>query len=227
MEKILRLQNHTLYVYDFEVIDSRTYMIREDDELLLIDPCVSGALAERIRGARHALVYLTHEHFDHISGVNWIRDKVECEVWCTECCAGRLQDPRLNMSRTFPLLFLQEREKFQYVREHTDREYSCKADKTFATEKKMAWKGHSLYMRKTSGHSPGGSMLLLDEEILFAGDSLLGNGLELKSLGADEEAYKAQVLAYVCGMSPEMQVCPGHGEVRTLGDILGDITRYI
>ena len=70
MEKILRLQNHTLYVYDFEVIDSRTYMIREDDELLLIDPCVSDALAERIRGARHALVYLTHEHFDHISGVN-------------------------------------------------------------------------------------------------------------------------------------------------------------
>ena len=70
-------------------------------------------------------------------------------------------------------------------------------------------------------------MLLLDEEILFAGDSLLGNGLELKSLGADEEAYKAQVLAYVCWMSPEMQVCPGDGEVRTLGDILGDITRYI
>lgn len=70
-------------------------------------------------------------------------------------------------------------------------------------------------------------MLLLDEELLFAGDSLLGNGLELKSLGADEEAYKVQVLSYACGLNPEIQVCPGHGEIRTLGDILGDITQYI
>ena len=57
MEKILKLQNHTLHVYDFEVIDSRTYMMREGDEILLIDPCISDALTERIRGVRHALVY--------------------------------------------------------------------------------------------------------------------------------------------------------------------------
>ena len=227
MENILKLQDHTLYVYDFEVIDSRTYMLREDDEILLIDPCENAALKERIKGAKHGLIYLTHEHYDHISGVDWVRQQLDCEVWCTVCCAERMLDPRYNLSRTFPLLFLQDREKYRYVRAHTDREFTCKADHTFVNEMRMTWRGHSLYMRETPGHSPGGSMLLLDNVLLFAGDSLLGNGLELKSLGADEEAYKSQVLTYVRGLDQQLYVCPGHGDAANLDDILQKITRYI
>lgn len=227
MEKMLNLQDHTLYVYDLEVIDSRMYMMREGDEILLVDPCENESLLERIRGAKHALVYLTHEHYDHISGVNWIRKKIDCEVWCTESCAGRLAEPRLNLSRTFPFLFLQDREKYEYVRTHMDRGFTCKADRTFETENKMTWKGHSLYMRKTAGHSPGSSMLLLDETILFAGDSLLGNGLELKSLGADEACYRTQVLPYIKDLEPDIPVCPGHGEVSTLSYLWNKIEQYI
>lgn len=227
MEKILDLQNHTLYVYDFEVIDSRTYMLREGDEILLIDPCVSDALAERMQGAKHALVYLTHEHYDHISGVNWVRQKLDCEVWCSDCCAGRLSEPRFNLSRTFPLLFLQNRDKYEYVRAHMNTSYTCKADCTYKTEERMTWRGHSLYMRSTPGHSPGGSMLFVDDTLLFAGDSLLGNGLELKSLGADEEAYKEQVLRYAQELDRELVVCPGHGDTVKLGDVLDKIIRYI
>lgn len=227
MENILKLQNHTLYVYDFEVIDSRTYMLREDDEILLIDPCVNDALAKRVKDAKRALVYLTHEHYDHVSGVNWIRQQLDCEVWCTSCCAERLLDPRCNLSRTFPLLFLQDREKYRYVRAHMDREFTCEADHTYAKEMRMTWRGHSLYMRETPGHSPGGSMLLLDNALLFAGDSLLGNNLELKSLGADEKAYKRHVLSYAGELDKQLWVCPGHGDAVKLEDILQKITRYI
>ena len=227
MEKMLKLQHHTLYVYDFEVIDSRTYMLQEEKDILLIDPCESGELESRIRDAEHALVYLTHEHYDHISGVNWLKNRIACDVVCTDLCAERMADPRFNLSRTFPLLFLQDREKYQYVRTHMDRAYTCTADDTFAEEKRMTWKGHSLYMRRTPGHSPGGSMLLMDEELLFAGDSLLGNGLELKSLGADEETFRTQVLPFAKSLPRETWVCPGHGEARRLGELLDMITQYI
>ena len=56
MEKMLNFQDHTLYVYDLEVIDSRMYMMREGDEILLVDPCENESLLERIRGAKHARV---------------------------------------------------------------------------------------------------------------------------------------------------------------------------
>lgn len=227
MERILKLQNCTLYVYDYEVIDSRTYMLREENSVLLIDPCVSDVLAERMRGAEHGLVYLTHEHFDHISGVNWVRQQLDCEVWCTDGCAGRLAEPRYNLSRTFPLLFLQDKEKYRYVRTHMDTSYTCAADCTYAEENRMAWRGHSLYMRSTPGHSPGSSMLFVDDMLLFAGDSLLGNGLELKSLGADKKAYREQVLQYVRSLDQEILVCPGHGDLLKLGDVLDKIQQYI
>ena len=70
-------------------------------------------------------------------------------------------------------------------------------------------------------------MLLLDETILFAGDSLLGNGLELKSLGADEACYRAQVLPYIKDLDSEILVCPGHGEVSTLRNLWYKIEEYI
>ena len=227
MENILKLPKHTMYVYDFEVIDSRTYMLWENEDILLIDPCVSDALQKRLLGVKHALVYLTHEHYDHIHGVNWLKQKLDCDIWCTDCCAKRMADPRTNLSRTFPLLFLQDKEKYQYVREHVDTAFTCTADHTFTKEQRMTWRGHSLYIRETAGHSPGGSMLLLDDDILFSGDSLLGNGLELKSLGADMQAYKELVLPFAKTLDPQVIVCPGHGEVTFLGDILQKIAAYI
>lgn len=70
-------------------------------------------------------------------------------------------------------------------------------------------------------------MLFVDDMLLFAGDSLLGNGLELKSLGADKKAYREQVLQYVRSLDQEILVCPGHGDLLKLGDVLDKIQQYI
>ena len=227
MRQVLQIGDIQLHIYDFAVIDARMYMIREKNDVLIIDPNENAALLPDIQGAGHALVYLTHEHYDHISGVNWLRNQLPCDVYCTDTCAMRLGNVRENLSKTFPFLFLQDKEKYDYVRRELDLPYTCMADHTYTQELHADWMGHTLYARRAEGHSPGGSFLLFDEKLLFGGDSLLGNGLELKSLGADKEAYCSQVLSFVESLPHEMTVCPGHGEIAALGTLLKTIKAYI
>lgn len=216
-----------LHIYDFAVIDARMYMIRSDDAALIVDPNENAALLPDLEGVSRAFVYLTHEHYDHISGVNWLRTKLPCDVWCSDICAARLGNIRENLSRTFPFLFLQDKEKYAYVRRELKLPYTCSADHTFTGELHTTWCGHTLYAKSARGHSPGGSLLLLDDHLLFGGDALLGNGLEIKSLGADKDAYRAEVLPYVRSLPEETVVCPGHGELTTLGKLLPVIEGYL
>ena len=55
-------------------LDTNTYVMEEDRHLLVIDPANHAALLERCRDAATVTVLLTHEHFDHIGGLNRIRD---------------------------------------------------------------------------------------------------------------------------------------------------------
>ena len=61
MEKMLNFQDHTLYVYDLEVIDSRMYMMREGDEILLI---ADGSHIVWVVGYRLSAYYYTTEGTD-------------------------------------------------------------------------------------------------------------------------------------------------------------------
>ena len=54
-------------------LDTNTYLLKEDRHLLIIDPADNTAVLERCRDAATITVLLTHEHFDHISGLNWIQ----------------------------------------------------------------------------------------------------------------------------------------------------------
>ena len=55
-------------------LDTNTYLLEEDDHLLVIDPADHVAVLKRCRDAANITVLLTHEHFDHISGLNRLRD---------------------------------------------------------------------------------------------------------------------------------------------------------
>ena len=62
--------------YSFYPIDSNMYVILENKKALIIDPCVSEEAKEYLKSeqVKEILVLLTHEHYDHISGVNWLRE---------------------------------------------------------------------------------------------------------------------------------------------------------
>lgn len=74
--------------------------MEEDKHLLIIDPGEHAAVLERCKEAPSVTVLLTHEHFDHISGLNRIRDLCasSCRVIAGATCSERIQDTKANLS---------------------------------------------------------------------------------------------------------------------------------
>lgn len=61
-------------------LDTNTYLLEEDRHLLIIDPADHTVVLGKCRNVASVTVLLTHEHFDHISGLNRIR--VLCAASC-------------------------------------------------------------------------------------------------------------------------------------------------
>jgi len=51
------------------------------------------------RGVGIELIALTHEHYDHIAGLERLRIEYRCPVVCSRSCSEAIVDPRLNLSR--------------------------------------------------------------------------------------------------------------------------------
>lgn len=215
-KEALTIEGMQIFVYSFELLDSRMYMIREHDEMLVVDPCIDESLLKDAEGIRKAVVFLTHEHFDHISGVNWLREHFQCCVFAGEVCAQRVHSARDNLSWRFPFLFIHDREKYNYVRKNFSLPYICDVDEIYSNYKKLDWKSHIIELYEVEGHSPGSNLILLDRRLLFAGDNVPGNGKEFQGMDMNRETYRQKTLPILQGLNAGIYVLPGHGEGKTL-----------
>lgn len=153
--------------YSFYPIDSNMYVILENKKALIIDPCVSEEAKEYLKSeqVKEILVLLTHEHYDHISGVNWLRECFpQVKVFCSEACANGIVKPTRNLSAYYEILFSSKEEEIrEYVKNMDVQPYSCQADETYEGRKEWNWEGHKIAMQETPGHSKGSSCILMDD----------------------------------------------------------------
>lgn len=149
-----------LHVFCFELMDARMYVLKQGREAVIVDPCVDEDLPELLAGTDRVRVILTHEHFDHISGVNWLRQHCVCQVIAGKTCGEILARER-NGTAQFPLLFLGDREKYRMVKSRYTFPYHCTVDRVFAGEEEIRFGTHSLRLYETPGHSPGGITAVL------------------------------------------------------------------
>ena len=158
--------------YSFYPIDSNMYVILENKKALIIDPCVSEEAKEYLKSeqVKEILVLLTHEHYDHISGVNWLRECFpQVKVFCSEACANGIVKPTRNLSAYYEILFSSKEEEIrEYVKNMDVQPYSCQADETYEGRKEWNWEGHKIAMQETPGHSKGSSCILMDDMYLFS-----------------------------------------------------------
>mgnify|MGYP000959744872 CR=1 FL=1 len=85
--------------------NTNTYLIKTDENsssVIVIDPvenCVETIIAFAGKDAENVFILLSHEHFDHITGVNTIREKFfSCTLVASEKCGERITDPKKNFS---------------------------------------------------------------------------------------------------------------------------------
>ena len=89
MKCLYPIADYPVYRFSMPVIDSSMYLIPAENSCLVVDPCVSEEAEAllRERKIQDCLILLSHEHYDHISGVNRLRELLSCRVVCSEACS--------------------------------------------------------------------------------------------------------------------------------------------
>ncbi|WP_322174210.1 MBL fold metallo-hydrolase [Acutalibacter caecimuris] len=210
------------------VIDSNMYFLPTGESALVVDPCISRELEQRMKECRitDCLILLTHEHYDHISGVNWLRGLAKCKVMCSETCGERIQDPKKNSAAYFEALFFNRDAQTQKrAREITDPNYTCQADVSYAGKQVFVWKGLEIELTEAPGHSPGSQIIRVGGKYYFTGDYLIPGGQVITRLpGGNRRQYETATRPYLQRIGPDSFIFPGHGEPgpiqsNTLGGI--------
>ena len=203
-------------------LDTNTYLLEEGGHLLIIDPADHAAMLEKCRNAATVTVLLTHEHFDHIIGLNRIRHCCvsSCVVIAGKTCSERIQDTKVNLSAYADVL---AELGGKQIPEHWSP-FSCKAaDITFENQYAFRWRGHVVELFSTPGHSAGSCCIVVDD-LLFVGDTVLENNLMVKFPGSSKKLYRSVTVPllekWLLGNRVSC-VYPGHGDVMSPEMALG------
>ena len=219
----LKIDGLHIFWYPMLAIESNMYIILKGDCALIIDPNVNDDALSLLKAnnIKAVVVLLTHEHFDHISGVNWLREHFETQVLCSKTCADIITDPGRNLAKFWRVLIMDKPEDVQLEGLKLENpEYSCSADITFEKEYKLEWEGHVLRFCEAPGHSKGGSLIFLDEWGLFSGDNLVeGAGVICRLPGGNKKEYDKVTRPLIEGLSDDLFVFPGHGKPSSLSNL--------
>lgn len=194
--------------YQSDLLQSNMYLISENGHTIVIDP--SRDLREE-DNLKVDMLIVTHEHYDHISGVNQWKEKYGAKLLCSEPCAQNLKSSRKNLSRFFDVFCeMQTWIRLEKMPE-ADLDYSCQADDTFHDQMTFQWQGHEICLMEIPGHSKGSIGILLDGKEFFSGDSLMENQeIELRFPGGSAKSWEAVGKPRIAAIDRGIRVWPGH-----------------
>ena len=209
MEDILCNKLKVLRFVDTPV-PSNTYLLIDEigKKCIVIDPGTKEEAEVRDYIRSHELILdyiiLTHEHFDHCWGVNYLLDAFHPKVVATRLCAEWVQIPMNYFNQWYY---------------NSDEMYQVKQiDFTVEdVEGKIMWGDTPVVFVTTPGHT-NKSMCIEVEGSLFTGDTLLYRTKPFlkKKYGASKSELKRSIEYIYQIYSGNTKVFPGHGEPFTL-----------
>ncbi len=192
------------------LISSNMYVIVEDDHAVVIDP-----FDDTTPGKDLVIDYiiLTHEHYDHISGVNIWKEDSDAVVICSKACADNIQDSKKNFARYFKDFC--EIQTWMVLDEipYSNPDYICSADRTFVDKMTFQWRDHNFELFEIPGHSLGSIGIIIDGKHFFSGDSLMENfDIELRLPGGSRKKWREIGEPRLACIPDGIRVYPGHFE---------------
>lgn len=190
------------------LLSSNMYVVREGEHAIVIDPFDDTTPSE---GLIIDYIILTHEHYDHISGVNVWKEMTGAPVLCSKACAENIQNPKKNLSNHFKeFCELQTWIELDEI-PSSDPNYTCSADQIFEAEENILWQGHSIQLFEIPGHSLGSIGVIIDSSHFFSGDSLMENcEIELRMPGGSRKKWKEIGAPRLTLIPDGVLVYPGH-----------------
>ena len=217
---IIKINHVMVYKFQWNVIDSNSYIVVCKNEAIIIDPIDSEEFIEFVKDMRNSFyrVILTHEHFDHIAGLNKLSNLFSCIVYANSACSESIQNEKKNLSAFSNIMILGSKgDKWKQI-----MPFVCKAaNVVFHDNLTVKWMDYNIVLVSTPGHSPGSICIIIDESIIFTGDSLLADYNVITRLpGGDKRLYQEQTLPFFKQLPNNIMVFPGHGRHKRLADIL-------
>ncbi|WP_339274641.1 MBL fold metallo-hydrolase [Paenibacillus sp. FSL W8-0426] len=187
-------------------LQTNAYLLQGEDpqKAVIIDPGMNPApLVKAIKDLEIEAILLTHAHFDHIGGVEEIRQAKGCPVYLHDLESEWLTTPKLNGSLNWPQV--------------TPPISAEPAEYALAEGQQLKLIGHTFRVYHTPGHSPGSVSLLCGND-LFAGDALFRMGVGRTDLtGGRERDLIDSIQNKLYTLPDEVVVFPGHGPKTTIG----------
>lgn len=192
-------------------IDENTYVVSDETrEAVIIDcgalfPDDQQAIAHYIESENLKVVLhlLTHGHFDHMFGSQWVADTY-----------GVL--PRLHAADTD---FYLGAPAMMSAFFHRPFDFPVPRLGAFISEgEEVSFGSHVLRVIPTPGHTPGGCCFFCEEErILFSGDSLFQGSIGRTDMqGGDHVALIHGLAERILSLPEAVKVFPGHGPTTTI-----------
>lgn len=191
----------------FYVQNSYLVVDRRKKSSVVIDPgigtpkIIEGILQQA--NAKLDYIFLTHEHYDHIAGVDELRDLFQCQVIASADCSLRIRDIKKNLSA------------FHCVGGISIRP----AEITFNSEVlEVRWNSNVFNLYRTPGHSEGSICISLNNQ-LFTGDTLIkGVKTVIKLPGGNAKSLEESLDLIFDRFSGKTVLHPGHGEALLLSE---------
>ena len=204
--------------FPWSVVDSNSWLITEGYDGLLVDAVDSQSMFDAIGNLSSLTVILTHCHFDHIVGLNRIREiRPDATVICTRLCSEYIGNKFRNLScvATTFMSFYNGGERNIDI-----PPFVCSpADIVFEDENDFSWAGHSVLLHSVYGHSADGLIAVVDN-CLFSGDTLLSIPTTTRFPTGNEKRFREVDIPLLKSFGMDCVVYPGHGETRRLDELL-------
>ena len=143
-------------------------------------------------------ILLTHGHYDHVSGVEQVRQATGAEVYIHEKDAVMLKSEEKNLALDFPNTNYIPVEEYHRLKDGDILEIS----------------GHKIEVMHTPGHTSG-SVCYLIEDMMFCGDTLFKGSAGRTDLGGNRDELMRS-LKKIASLEKNYHVYPGHFEDSTL-----------
>ena len=213
--------------YTWDIIDSNSYLIIENNEAILIDICDSEELLNDLISLDKIYIFLTHSHFDHISGLNQLRkNNKNSLVYSTLNCSKNIGNKYKNMSASanaYLAFYNKDDNPLDAINKlNIIDSFECEvSDVTFDESYSFYWNDHFIQLFSVYGHSNDGILLIIDRNYMFSGDTLLPIPTITRFVGGSTKLFWEHDIPLLKSLAPSIKkVFPGHGEPGELKEFI-------
>lgn len=185
--------------------NSNTYVIygNENNSVIIIDPgeIESKSLIDFLskKMINRYNVILTHEHYDHISGLKSLCSLFDINVFLSSYCFNNLNNPKKNLS--------------DYLDVEVIDDISISSFNIVQDDEIKNIGGNVFKFYYTPGHSEG-SMSFGVNNVIFTGDTLMEKYKTITKLpGGNKSTYEKTRRKLDDILIDYEMICPGHGPV--------------